>query len=49
MRVGAEALASLTPTTAPLHVGCMPAPAAGTQQNFVGEIDESLTAFEATL
>lgn len=26
--------------TSTLHIGCMPAPAAGTQQNFIGQIDE---------
>lgn len=31
---------TLTATTSALHVGCMPAPTAGTQQNFIGEIDE---------
>lgn len=35
-----ESSASLTPYTSTLHVGCMPAPAAMTQQNFLGEIDE---------
>jgi len=35
-----ETSASLTPFTSTLHVGCMPAPAAGTQQNFVGKLDE---------
>jgi hypothetical protein len=31
---------SLTATTSTLHVGCMPAPASMTQQNFIGELDE---------
>lgn len=35
-----EASAALTAYTSPLHVGCMPAPAQMTQQNFLGEIDE---------
>jgi len=35
-----ESSASLTPYTSPLHIGCMPAPAAATQQNFIGELDE---------
>jgi len=35
-----ETSATLTPYTSALHVGCMPAPGAMTQQNFLGEIDE---------
>lgn len=31
---------TLTPSTSALHVGCMPAPLAATQQNFFGELDE---------
>lgn len=36
----AETSASLTPYTSALHVGCTPAPASGTQQGFVGKLDE---------
>lgn len=35
-----ETSASLTSYTSPLHIGCMPAPGAMIQQNFIGEIDE---------
>lgn len=35
-----ETSATLTAYTSPLHVGCMPAPGAGLQQNFLGELDE---------
>ncbi len=35
-----ETSASLTAYTSTLHVGCMPAPLAMTQQNFIGEMDE---------
>ena len=35
-----ETSASLTPFSSTLHVGCMPAPAAGTLQNFIGLLDE---------
>lgn len=35
-----ETSATLTAYNSVLHIGCMPAPAAGTQQNFVGQIDE---------
>ena len=35
-----ESSASLTSYPSTLHVGCMPAPGAMTQQNFLGEIDE---------
>jgi hypothetical protein len=35
-----ETSAQLTAYSSILHIGCMPAPKAGTQQNFVGEIDE---------
>jgi hypothetical protein len=35
-----ETSASLTAFSSTLSIGCMPAPAAGTQQNFIGQIDE---------
>ena len=35
-----ETSATLPPYSSPLHVGCMPAPRASIDQNFVGQIDE---------
>jgi len=38
--VAGSAVATLSATTAALHIGCMPAMMSGSQQSFIGEMDE---------